>query len=250
MSWKQPKASWEKQPRDSKGRFIKATPVATPPVSRRTRKPKIDNRQICVFLLDDTGSIRHNDLTDVLESGLNESVDAVAAASKTNKVETYYGFSLFGTSSSKHFQFGNVAPVITNYNPRQRSTALYDAIGYGIRQVDLYNKKLNIPTKNIQFTIFTDGDENDSREFNRYSIKQLIEEKIAEGWSINFMGGGNADSVMKAAENMGIYAANTVSFQNNTEEVKEAMKKYRGSTQSYTASVAKGQSSNIGFFSK
>jgi hypothetical protein len=236
--------NWKTQPRDNKGRFIKA--VNPPKVSRR--RNKVVNKQFCCFLLDDTSSIQYNRLVQTLESGINEALIAVKQASKENKVETYYGFSLFGHPSNRHYLFSKVKPEIRNYNPNQGWTALYDAIGYGIETTEKYIQEYNIPSKNVQFTIFTDGDENASKVYNATSIKKLIEQKISEGWSINFMGGGDADSVMKAAESMGIYAANTVSFNTDVVETTRAIKKYAKSTQSYTAGVSKGENSNIGFF--
>ena len=48
--------------------------------------------------------------------------------------------------------------------------------------------------------IFTDGDENQSREWDRNSIAQLIKSKETEGWTFVFLG-ANQDAFAEGADN-------------------------------------------------
>lgn len=71
------------------------------------------------------------------------------------------------------------------YVPRG-NTPLYDAIGEGIRRV-------SVQDAGVIMLIITDGQENSSTEFTRDSIKALIKEKEAAGWTFSFLG-ANIDS--------------------------------------------------------
>lgn len=72
-------------------------------------------------------------------------------------------------------------------------TALYDAIGYGIEQVDPRNK-------NVFVCIITDGMENASKQYKSAQIKTLIEERAE--WNFMFIG-ASKDSII-AAKDLGI----------------------------------------------
>ncbi len=64
-------------------------------------------------------------------------------------------------------------------------TALYDAVGRSIRAIE---KKVSSSDRVI-VTIFTDGQENSSREYSSQSIRALITDKEKEGnWTFAFMG--------------------------------------------------------------
>lgn len=91
-------------------------------------------------------------------------------------------------------------------------TRLYDAVGKAINTVtsnhNLLDKK-DVPEK-VLFVVYTDGGENDSREFNSEAIKSLIKEKEAQNWNFIFLG-ANQDS-FKTAQTLGISAGNTINF--------------------------------------
>ena len=74
-------------------------------------------------------------------------------------------------------------------------TALYDAIGKAFALVPETND-------GVLVTIFTDGAENDSKEFKSADIRKLIKSKEAEGWTITFM--GTTQEAMMQAESLGI----------------------------------------------
>ncbi len=70
-------------------------------------------------------------------------------------------------------------------------TALLDAIGFTINKIDNKIKKLpeGYKPSNVIFVIITDGNENESSEFSKPQIKQMIEEKQSkEDWAFVFLG--------------------------------------------------------------
>ncbi len=83
------------------------------------------------------------------------------------------------------------------------STALLDAIGYGINSIKDKRKK-------VIFVITTDGLENASREFSKSKIKKMIEER--KNWEFMYLGAnidsyGEAQSIGIRKERVSNYSA-------------------------------------------
>lgn len=89
-------------------------------------------------------------------------------------------------------------------------TALYDAIGISVKAVE---KKVTDKDR-VVVTIFTDGQENSSREYNHETIRKLITEKEGEGnWTFAFMGVDKDAWVV--GQRIGINDGNTFSIDPN-----------------------------------
>lgn len=111
-------------------------------------------------------------------------------------------------------------------------TALYDAIDKSFSLVKDEQDAVFV-------TIFTDGEENDSKEITHEVVKKLIEKKREEKWTITFMGTTEED--IKAAIRMGVSAGNTMYFQNSVEGAKMSMRKMSNMRNvHYTASMNPG----------
>jgi len=95
-----------------------------------------------------------------------------------------------------------------NLNPGG-STALLDAIGSVVGD----NLKYNAPEGKTIVVIITDGGENASREWNRDSIFEMIEERKKDGWEFLFLA-SNQDAI-KTGAMYGFDADQTVSFAND-----------------------------------
>ena len=91
------------------------------------------------------------------------------------------------------------------YHPRG-STALYDAIGVMVGELD----KTSTKTNRSYIVIITDGQENASREFTRENIKELISKKQNESWNFVYLG-ANQDSFL-AAGAMGVKIGNIANY--------------------------------------
>ncbi len=102
-----------------------------------------------------------------------------------------------------------------NLNPGG-STALLDAIGSVVSD----SLKYNAPDGKTIVVIITDGGENASREWNRDSIFEMIEERKKDGWEFLFLA-SNQDAISTGAQ-YGFAAGETVSFANDANGINAA----------------------------
>lgn len=110
--------------------------------------------------------------------------------------------------------------VIVELDPRG-STALYDAMGFGINTMasDIDALPEHARPSTVQVIVVTDGEENASGEYSGKLIKKLVTEKTkSENWDFVFLG-ANQDAVMKAAE-LGIGEGSALTYDAGSEGVK------------------------------
>lgn len=200
--------------------------------------------QICnMFLLDDSSSMDWDNKREATIDGFNQVLQDI----KTDKSGVKSNDVLFKFGSPGNF---DVIEKITelnkdNYHPKQNSTALYDSIVKTIDYTEGYIK--NIPSPKVVLTIFTDGEDNSSKNSSN-NVKKLIDTKVKQGWVVNFMGAGEDAFVKKTAATMGINMMNTNSYQNTGLGTTQAFNTFSKANQSYRSKVSKGTDSNIGFF--
>jgi Mg-chelatase subunit ChlD len=108
---------------------------------------------------------------------------------------------------------GEVSKLDANTFLPRGGTPLYDAIGHLVADATIRSETRvseKAPAEDILFVIFTDGQENQSAEYNRQKIFDLISRKEEAGWTFVFMG-ANQD-VYAETEHIGIKAGNTQAF--------------------------------------
>jgi len=88
-------------------------------------------------------------------------------------------------------------------------TALYDAIGKTIAEVDT--------TDDVVLVIVTDGAENASKEFTQKIVFDKIEEKKKAGWNVLFLA-ANQDA-MRTGGTIGVSASNSMTFNATADSV-------------------------------
>ncbi len=129
-----------------------------------------------------------------------------------------------------------------SYIPRG-NTPLYDAIGETIRRVDPI--KAGRP---VLCLIITDGYENASVEFTKDTIKALIKEKEAGGWTFSFLG-ANIDSYAVGGA-IGTQTVNTANYA--AQNIQGTLRQAAASTRAYSlnrrTTGACGQSVGEAFF--
>lgn len=97
---------------------------------------------------------------------------------------------------------GEVEPLtLETFKPRG-STALLDAIGKTIKAIE--------PDRKPTVIILTDGLENASNKFTKAHIKDLIDQKTAEGWTFLYLG-ANHDAFAEAGA-LGIAPTATMNY--------------------------------------
>lgn len=100
-----------------------------------------------------------------------------------------------------------------SYQPRG-TTALYDAVGKtmtsAMARIEAMPKKSR---PKVLVAILTDGCENSSQEFNKDTVKSLIEKSEKAGWSVVYLGVGFDQMTATAlASAFGINAAHTMTI--------------------------------------
>jgi hypothetical protein len=111
-----------------------------------------------------------------------------------------------------------------NFQPRG-GTPLRDAIMYGIETLSKdWGDTLRSDVE-VEFTIFTDGEENSSRFWSSEDVARAITHFTEQyGWKFTFIGNGNQSDVEKYSKQYGISKENTISY-NKAEDLQAAYAK-------------------------
>jgi Mg-chelatase subunit ChlD len=157
------------------------------------------------FVLDETGSM--SSVHEQTVSGFNEYIQTLKDADNADDVR----FTLLRfNSESMHEQYKGVKlskiEGLSDYRPRA-VTPLYDAIGRTIKSLE---KTLNGKKRNALVVIQTDGQENDSKEYDREQIFKMIKEKTDKGWTFVFLGADQ--DAYEAGSRIGVLVSNTLSY--------------------------------------
>lgn len=110
-------------------------------------------------------------------------------------------------------------------------TGLFDAIGRAISYTEDFVREEN--PDQVLFVIFTDGQENCSKELNRSQVKQLIEDKTNTAkWQFVYMG-ANQDAFSEA-QSLGVGAGNAVNYVSSKMGMTQAFDAISSSTHIYS----------------
>ena len=177
---------------------------------------------------------------------MNNHMKTLHADSKRTGIKTVCGVMKFDYSNAIHV-IRNFAPTNTvkeitreEYPTTGGGTALNDAIITGIKKMEnAVGKKKDV---DVTITIFTDGYENSSKN-NAQAAAEHIERAKAKGWTIAFMGQGNASNY---AGKLKIEASNVLSYVNTV----NAMTAYSSARSAKSDLLMQGVKSNVGFFVK
>lgn len=150
---------------------------------RRRRRSK---DVLIEFILDETGSMGR--WQDEVTSGYNKYINEQREMRSTGKC--YLSLTKFDTNGIKNV-CENVriedAPLLDRYNYRPGATTnLYDAIG--TRLTHILNNLERLDTTSIVIVVFTDGEENASREYSYDEVRRLIARCEAQGMTFVYMG--------------------------------------------------------------
>lgn len=123
-----------------------------------------------------------------------------------------------------------------SYVPRGR-TALYDAIGRTVRDVETWTHEHNWKDR-LLVLIVTDGAENASQEFTFETVRALIEQKEKDGWNFAYMG-ANQDSYAVGGS-LNVRQSFTANYDATRDGVSKQYKSLSLSTSKYRSSKMKG----------
>ena len=157
-----------------------------------------------IFVLDKSGS-----MSNACESTIT-SFNEYLEREKNNNYETYITTVLF----SDTYHFLHKRKIISDVKNLTREdyvpsgcTALYDSIGASINFIDSYD------TDKVMLVIITDGYENHSKEFDKKSIKRLIDKHSK--YEFLYIG-ADIDSYACGSD-IGISRKNIANFKKNKE---------------------------------
>ena len=100
----------------------------------------------------------------------------------------------------------------TTFVPRG-GTPLYDAMGHAIADATIreeQRRSAKLPAEEILFVTFSDGEENQSVEYDRTKIFNLVQKRSDQGWSFAFLG-ANQDAYGESGA-IGYSAGSTQNF--------------------------------------
>lgn len=238
--------------RGANGRFIKKQdkPKAVKKTSKKQtkKKDKKGGQILNLFLLDYSVSMLTEGKAEAVIKGFNKIMETNEQTAISTGVKNTDIVSVFGNKNSFAIKSGITRLNENNYNPRQGSTALLEAVFKALSYLEKTVKSYPEDTR-VMLTILTDGEENSSPDEYKKSTPEYIQRMREKGWVINFMGAGEKIMVEKAAESMNIAVSNTMSFSDDSEGIFDTVSAYNNSRTAYSKSVALGTDSNVGFFS-
>lgn len=133
-------------------------------------------------ILDESGSMRSfkNDTLGSLRGFFNEQRNI-------SKSSSPFVVTTFNTTCTNKFRGTLSSELDIDYNPTGQ-TALYDAIGMTINEVQNQLCKLETRPADVYIIILTDGEENSSTKYSQQLIKDLIEKQKLQSWKFIYLG--------------------------------------------------------------
>ena len=173
-----------------------------------------------VFILDRSGSMAG------LESDTIGGFNSLIEKQKSMDGECFVTTVLFDNvveTVHDRVRLADIEPMTEKEYFVRGCTALIDAIGSTVEHIDTihkYARPEDVPEHTI-FVIVTDGLENDSREYDKATVKSMIEATTNDyHWNYIFMG-ANIDSVAEAGA-LGIRADHAMNYSHDSEGVQES----------------------------
>lgn len=168
-----------------------------------TEKPRRERHgpPLVYMVLDKSGSME--DVKGETIHGYNTFIAAQAKAAPNAK----FALTLFDTRVSHPYAGLSITevPLMTTKTYRPDGwTALHDAMGQAIRDIDQLPEK---PSK-VLLVVFTDGEDNSSREFSKSSVAALIRSREGRRFQVLYLG-ANQDAFSESAS-YGISIGHTV----------------------------------------
>ncbi len=166
-----------------------------------------------LIVLDKSSSM--SCVRDITINGLNEQLQSIRKSQKDfPEQEQIICFATFSNNVDCDLKWNKPISEVEDFTSVDCNgmTALHDAIGVSITKLrEEIKDALSNRTATVMVSIFTDGQENCSREFNREQAKTLVEE-IKQGgmWTVSFIGCG--DDVFNVASSYSISRGDTLSY--------------------------------------
>lgn len=198
-----------------------------------------------LIILDESGSM--SSCKKQVISGFNELIQSIKRIeNQFQEQEHFFSMVSFNSSGNKVLHFCDKVSSINaindnTYNPNEM-TPLFDAMGFSLNKLSQHlDGQKNC---NVLVTIFTDGEENDSKEFTGKAIKKLVEGLKEKNWTFTYI--GTDHDVEKMAETLSIQ--NSMSFTNSNEGINEMFEKESRARVKYSLAIREGVEGKSKFY--
>ncbi|MBI6115974.1 vWA domain-containing protein [Salegentibacter maritimus] len=199
-----------------------------------------------LIILDESGSM--NAIKHQVIRGFNEIVQTVKAVEqKYTDQEHFISFVTFnGLGITEHLfnvPVRNLQIIDENSYKPCATTPLYDAMGFSFSKLEkVLHDSINY---NVLVTVFTDGEENASKEFSGMAIKEKIEELKDKRWTFTYT--GTDHDVHRAARRLSI--KNVVEFTSDEAKMKEMFENEIASRFIYSENIRSKKDTSENFYS-
>lgn len=127
------------------------------------------------------------------------------------------------------------------YQPRE-NTPLFDAMGDSINK--LKAELLTTDHYNVLVTVFTDGEENASKEYTGEQIKKLVEELQKQSWTFTYIGTDHDVSGVAVS----ISITNIMKFEKNESSMKNMFLKEASARSLYSKKISRKEDTSHNFY--
>jgi hypothetical protein len=199
-----------------------------------------NNTTLYHLIIDRSGSM--SDCVEQTVSSFNEQVQSIAKLQKEFPNQRFLiSLTTFSDEVSvvyERMDSRDIPRLRKRHSQPDGLTALNDAIGQTIQQIDLaMSEMLTRNEASVVVVVLTDGGENSSKRFSGAQISEMIKAKEHSGlWSFNFLGADfNAETVV---ESYGLIPKQARSFLKSN--MNEAMANVSSSMRTYAQAKEKG----------
>jgi uncharacterized protein YegL len=185
-----------------------------------TQKQKIFN----LIILDESGSMQS--IKESVIRGFNETIQSIQrTAEMYPEQEQFITLVTFNGQGIKTLLSNQPVTSLKQLNGALYSpnhdTPLYDAMGMALTRLQTQLELLE--NHYVLVTIFTDGQENASKEWNNQAIKSLVESLRAKDWTFTYIGANH--DVEQFAKSIAV--PNTLQYTADAAGVSAAMQQDR-----------------------
>jgi len=190
------------------------------------------------ILLDSSSSM--NSIREEAIGAFNEQVKAIQ--SDENELPTKVSLVTFGTKVNDPLLWNRrasrLAPLTKeDYNP-EGMTALYDAMGVTIDKLNQLPESSD-PNTNFLVVVISDGEENNSKEYQASFLKKRVQELEKTGrWEFSYIG-ANQD-MLNVSKDLGIKLGSTFAFNATSDGVRDMSRTYANATVNYRNKLKAG----------
>lgn len=218
----------------------KSTTSVPPTTETKKKRVKLNPLIHIVDVLDASGSMSGDKINNAI-NGINGSLKDLSKVKDVIYTYTLCHFSYYDDIQMPYVKVAldKVGEVKVG---TRGSTALYDAIGNTIKTIQRGLGK----DEKVLINIYTDGQENDSREYSKGIISRMIDDLSTQNFTVTFI--GTVNDTKGVIRDLKIHESNTLSYDGSAVGLQKSMMMNSSARVAYSASVLSGEDVSTGFY--